>query len=91
MLSPPNYRVANMPLLTPAWIIGYVFAWCFFMGGQLEVKNSGRRSPGAYWALVSIIVTATTIQGLDGGVFFVILGQVLTFIGITAWRVVFDK
>jgi hypothetical protein len=80
-----------MPLLTPAWIVGFVFAYCFFMGGRLEVKKSGGRSPGAFWALASIIVTAIVIQGLNGGVFFVILGQLVVFLGITAWRVKFDK
>ena len=80
-----------MTLLQPPWIVGFVFAYCFFMGGRLEVQNSGRRSPGAIWALVSIIVTAMVTQGLNGGVFYVILGQLLVFVGITVWRVVFDK
>lgn len=80
-----------MPLLTPSWIIGYVFAYCFFMGGKLEVKQRGGRNPGLFWALASILVTAGVIQGLGRGVVFVVLGQVALFIGITAWRVKFEK
>ena len=80
-----------MPLLTAPWIIGFVFAYCFFMGGKLEAKQRGGRNPGLLWALISILVTAGVIQGLGGGAFFVILGQLAVFIGITAWRVKFEK
>jgi hypothetical protein len=61
------------------------------MGGKLEVKQRGGRNPGLFWALASILVTAGVIQGLGRGVVFVVLGQVALFIGITAWRVKFEK
>ena len=80
-----------MMFLHPNWIIGFVFAYCFWMGGGLEARQSGRRNPGPYWALASILVTAGVIQGLGGGVFFVILAQALLFIAIAAWRVTFEK
>jgi hypothetical protein len=80
-----------MKFLEANWIVGFVFAYCYFMGGRLEVKQSGRRNPGPFWALASIIVTAVVIQGLAGGVFFVIVGQLLLFVAITLWRVKFDR
>jgi hypothetical protein len=80
-----------MIFLQPSWIIGFVFAWCFFMGGQMEARHKGGRNPGPVWALISIAVTAVVTQLLGGGVFLVILGQVVAFAGITAWRVIFDK
>jgi hypothetical protein len=55
------------------------------------VRQRGGRNPGPLWALLSILVTVGVIEGLGRGVFFVILGQLALFIGITAWRVKFDK
>jgi hypothetical protein len=72
------------------WIVGFVFAYVYFMGGKFEAKH-GRRNHGPYWALASIIVTAVVIQGLHGGAFLVIVGQVLLFIAITLWRMKFEK
>ena len=80
-----------MIFLKANWIIGFVFAYCYFMGGRLEAKQRGGRNPGPFWALASILVTAVVIQGLGGGVFAVIVGQVLLFVGITVWRVTFEK
>lgn len=80
-----------MNFITPAWIIGFAFAWCYFVGGKFEVKQRGGRNQGPFWALASLLVTVGVIQGLGRGVFFVILGQVALFIAITAWRVKFDK
>lgn len=80
-----------MTFLTPAWIVGFVFAWSYFVGGKFEVKQRGGRNPGPLWALASLLITVGVIQGLGGGVFFVILGQVALFIAITAWRVKFEK
>lgn len=80
-----------MPLLTPPWILGFVFAWCFFASGKLEVKKRGGRNPGLLWALASIGVTAAVIQGLNGGAFLVVLAQVALFAAIAFWRVSFEK
>ena len=80
-----------MIFLTPSWILGFVFAYCYYMGGAMESKQSGGRNPGLFWALLSILVTAGVIQGLGGGVFLVILGQVLLFVGIAVWRATFEK
>jgi hypothetical protein len=80
-----------MKFLEPNWIVGFVFAYCYFMGGRLETRQSARGNPGPFWALASILVTALAIQGLGGGVFFVILGQVLLFVAITLWRMKFDR
>jgi hypothetical protein len=80
-----------MTFLTSTWIIGFVFAWCYFVGGKFEVKQRGGRNPGPFWALASLLVTVGVIQGLGGGVILVIFGQVVLFIAITAWRVKFDK
>ena len=60
-----------MIFLTPSWILGFVFAYCYYMGGAMESKQSGGRNPGLFWALLSILVTAGVIQGLGGGVFLV--------------------
>lgn len=80
-----------MTFLTPNWIVGFVFAYCFFMGGKMEAKQTNGRHPGLFWVLASIIVTAGVIQGLGGGVAMVIVGQVLLFIAIAAWRATFEK
>jgi hypothetical protein len=80
-----------MTFLNAAWIVGFVFAYCYFMGGKFEVRQRGGRNPGPLWALLSILITVGVIEGLGRGVFFVILGQLALFIGITAWRVKFDK
>ncbi len=79
-----------MTFLAPNWIVGFVFAYCYFMGGRLEPRQNGRRNPGPFWALASILVTAVAIQGLGGGVVFVVLGQLLLFVAITLWRMKFD-
>jgi hypothetical protein len=80
-----------MIFLQANWIVGFVFAYCYFMGGKLETRQSGRRSPGPYWALASILVTAVVIQGLAGGVLLVVVGQALLFVAITLWRMKFEK
>ena len=80
-----------MYFLTPAWIVGFVFAYCYFMGGKLEARQRGVRNPGLFWALASILISAAVIEGMGGGVFLLIVGQVALFIGITAWRVKFEK
>ncbi len=80
-----------MIFLTPAWIVAFVFAYCFFMGGKMEAKNGDRPNHGLYWALASIAVSALVVQVLHGGVLLVILGQAAVFVGITLWRMKFEK
>lgn len=80
-----------MIFLQPRWIVAFVFAYCWYMGGKLEAKGGDRPDHGAYWALASIIFSAAAIQFLGGGVLLVIASQVLLFIAITLWRVTFEK
>ena len=80
-----------MSFITPAWIVGFVFAYVWYMGGKLEVQQRGGRNHGLPWALASLLTTVAVIRGLDGGVLLVILGQLAVFAGITAWRVTFEK
>jgi hypothetical protein len=80
-----------MYFLTTTWIVAFVFAYCYFMGGRLEAKSGDRPNHGPYWALASILVSAGIIERLHGGVFLVIIGQVALFIAITLWRMKFEK
>jgi hypothetical protein len=80
-----------MSFIQPNILIAAVFAYCWFAGGKLDAKGSGRPDHGPYWALASIIVSALLIKFLGAGVLLVIGGQVLVFVAITLWRVTFEK
>jgi hypothetical protein len=77
--------------IQPNILIAAVFAYTWFVGGKMDAKDSGRPNHGPYWALASIIISALLIKFLGAGVLLVIGGQVLLFVGITLWRVTFEK
>lgn len=80
-----------MIFLQPNWILGFVFAYTYFMIGRYEAQSSPRRNHGPFWALASILITVAVIEGFGGGWLSVIVSQVLLFVAITGWRVVFEK
>jgi hypothetical protein len=71
--------------------VGFVFAYFYFMGGRLDAKHGERRNHGPLWALASMLITAFAIEGLGGGWLLVIIGQIALFVGITLWRVIYEK
>lgn len=80
-----------MYFLTPSWIVAFVFAYCWYMGGKIEAKHGDRPNHGLFWALISIAMSALVIEVWHRGVFLVIVGQLVVFIGITLWRMKFEK
>jgi hypothetical protein len=77
--------------LQPNWIVGFVFAYFYFMGGRHDARQSNRRNNGPFWALASILVTVAVVQGLGGGWLLVVVGQTLLFVAITLWRLLVEK
>lgn len=80
-----------MIFLTPAWILGFVFAYVYFLMGRQEAQDGTRPNHGPYWALASFLITVAVIQAFGGGALLVVVCQILLFAGITFWRVVSDK
>jgi hypothetical protein len=73
------------------WIVGFVSAWFYFMGGRHEAIHGGRPNYGPVWALASILMTVAAIQGLNGGWLLVVLGQIVLFAGIAVWRALVEN
>ncbi|HEU4603806.1 MAG TPA: hypothetical protein VFS24_17655 [Steroidobacteraceae bacterium] len=80
-----------MIFLQSNWILGFVFAYTYFAMGRHEAQNSSRRNHGPFWALASTLITVAVILGLGGGWLSVVIAQILLFVAITGWRVVFEK
>lgn len=80
-----------MIFLQSNWIVGFVFAWFYFMGGRYDALHGNRRNHGPFWALASILVTVAVVQGLGGGWLLVVVGQLLLFAAITLWRLFAEK
>lgn len=80
-----------MIFLTPAWILGFVFAYIYFLMGRHEAQEGARPNHGPYWSLASFLITVAVIQAFGGGALVVVVCQVLLFTGITLWRVMSEK
>ena len=80
-----------MIFLQANWIMGFVCAYFYFMGGRFDALHGNRRNHGPWWALASILVTVAAIQGLEAGWLLVLLSQFLLLVAVTIWRVVAEK
>ncbi len=74
-----------MPYPSLAAVLAMGIALLFYRGGAIEAHSEGA-NPGPLWALLSILVSALVLMGLDGGVFLLIIAQVVLFLGIGGYR-----
>ena len=75
-----------MPFLTAAWITAFVSVFVFVAMGAQEAKEGDRPNHGWLWGLLSFLLSAALITGLDASAGLIIVAQVLLFVGIGAWR-----
>jgi hypothetical protein len=69
-----------LPFTIFLFISVVVWGVFFYRAGQSEGRS------GVMWAGLSVLVSVATWQGLGGGFFAILLGQVFLFAGITVYR-----